>query len=414
MASLGTGSNVRRVVIASIAAAALFAASCGEGTGPAADTRMTLDGLLLEDARTCAAIYTYPQALIDGLSTQLIEELRCMDDRWLEFYEPCQEPGCIWPHGPQPVAARPEVLRALEAAAAERNDFISITAAYRDVAMQYYSRWYKENCNSDFAAAQPGGSNHQGGRAIDVRYYDYWWDTLLDHGFEHPYSNDRPHFELLEDEQFRDESLALRSLSITAFQRLWNRNHPDDTIPEDGVYGPATKARLGASPVEGFAIGACAPGSDGEDTGVSEEVGPDAGDVDDFDASDASDAPDLSEDAVADTPDVIDAVAEVDVFDASTEVEPDSGETDVPDAPVDAVTDTDEASDITPDSAYFDAGGTDGAVVPGTTAHPLPRVSVVPQNDDAPRVGGCSTAGGAFSLRFSVVLIALLARRRRP
>ena len=401
---------------------------------------MSLDGLLLENARTCAAIYTYPQELIDGLSTQLIEELRCMDDRWLEFYEPCQEPGCIWPHGPQPVAARPEVLRALEAAAAERDDYISITAAYRDVAMQYYSRWYKENCNSNFAAAQPGGSNHQGGRAIDVRYYDFWWDTLLDHGFEHPYSNDRPHFELLEDEAFRDESLALRSLSITAFQRLWNRNNPDDVIPEDGIYGPATKARLGASPVEGFAIGACPAGSNGEDVGVQPDVGvePDASDdVDTSDPADVQDELDVVEDVAEE---VVEDIAEEVVEDVAEEVVEDVAEEVVedvadgaPDTPVDVVEDgtldasselgqPEDVSDLSGEDAVVpdggdDVSGVDDVVDDQTVAespyYPLPRVSVVPTNADARRVGGCSTATGARSNVCFVLVAVLFAIRRR-
>jgi MYXO-CTERM domain-containing protein len=43
---------------------------------------------------------------------------------------------------------------------------------------------------------------------------------------------------------------------VTAFQRLWNRNHPEDVIPEDGVYGTETEKRVARSPVGGFARGA--------------------------------------------------------------------------------------------------------------------------------------------------------------
>lgn len=316
---------------------ALVAPACfNEEQAPVA-YRQTLNELILEEARTCSSGFDYPQRLIDGLSVQLIEELRCMDEGWLEFYEPCQQPGCIYDDGPQPLAARPEVLAALRQAALLEDDFISIRAGYRDVGMQYYSRWYKENCNSSFPAAAPGESNHQGGRAVDVTYYNFWWDRLIEVGFEHPYDNDRPHFELVGDATFRAESAELQSLSITAFQRLWNRNYPEDPILEDGVYGPATQARLGASPVDGFAIGACPPGGDDEDAGEDVDAGPDVpedavGDTDEpvpdatFDTGDVSD-----EDAVIE-PDVAEDVVD------EVEAEPDVAE-DVVDGREDPITD---------------------------------------------------------------------------
>lgn len=250
----------RSIVGWGVALVAMFGlVGCSTEVEPVPRVGMTLQELALENARKCEGIYTYPQALIDGLSMQLIDELRCMDPHWLEYYTPCKDIGCIWAYGPQPLAARPEVLAALRTAAASKNDYITITAAYRDVAMQYFSRWFNENCNSSFNAAVPGNSNHQGGRAIDVQSYNYWRDTLLNHGFEHRIPSDKPHYELRLDSTFRAESDELRKLSVKAFQVLWNKNHPDDQIAEDGVYGPQTKVRLGSSPIEGFPIAGCAP-----------------------------------------------------------------------------------------------------------------------------------------------------------
>ena len=61
----------------------------------------------------------------------------------------------------------------------------------------------------------------------------------------------------------------IRGMDVHAFQRLWNRNHPEDPIDEDGVYGPNTDARLAQAPAEGFPIGTCldeTPGTgEGED-----------------------------------------------------------------------------------------------------------------------------------------------------
>ena len=384
------------VLLATIAAIGLVAASCADqDLQPAPTTRTTLDELLLEDARTCSSGFLYPQELIDGLSTQLIEELICMDDSWLEFYEPCEEPGCIWAHGPQPLAARPEVLRSLEQITLAVNDFISITAAYRDVAMQYYSRWYKENCSEAFNAAIPGQSNHQGGRAIDVRYYDFWNDILLANGWEHPIPTDEPHYELIVSDEFRAESAELQILSITAFQRLWNRNNPDDLIEEDGIYGPGTKARLGMSPVEGFPIGACDPGTGG-DVGTPDVGPPDAG---------------------------IDTGTEPDVGDDTAE-EPDAGSGDVteadggePDSGVDTAVDTVEPGEDTSadTTATEDADGDEGST-PNTGPPAVARYSGMSE-DPAGTTAGCSAASGRLAARNSVVfaflgLVIALGRRR--
>ena len=43
--------------------------------------------------------------------------------------------------------------------------------------------------------------------------------------------------------------------SVLSFQKLWNLNHPEDQIDEDGVYGDTqTGARLLRSPIEGFEL----------------------------------------------------------------------------------------------------------------------------------------------------------------
>lgn len=44
----------------------------------------------------------------------------------------------------------------------------------------------------------------------------------------------------------------LRAENLKAFQQLWNQAFPTKKIAEDGVYGPATKAALGAAPCGGF------------------------------------------------------------------------------------------------------------------------------------------------------------------
>ncbi len=380
----------------------------------AEDVETRGEALLLRDARTCSSGFTYPQDLIDGLSHQLIDELRCMDDRWLEFYPACENVGCVNPYGPQPQALRPEVLVALDEAGTSVNDFITITAGYRDVAMQYYSRWYKENCSSSFNAAIPGNSNHQGGRAIDVRYYDYWRSILLSHGFEHPIPTDEPHFELLGDETFRAESDALKQLSLVAFQRLWNRNNPGDMIDTDGVYGPTTKDRLGNSPVDGFELGGCDPGTGGDttDTGPADTGATDTG------PADAG----VADTGLADTGsiDVIDDVGE-DLVTADTALAADTSDTQTPDAASPdtlgddtAVIDTDPA---TRDATQGDIEGPDSSddpetIAPDTThSSPLPTYALMPATPVA-ETRGCTTAAPRSSSAVWLLLVGLVSRRR--
>lgn len=414
------GAPVSRLLSAAVSSAALFVVSgCAEDAGPAARpavTRMSIDALLLEDARRCDSGFEYPAALVEGISVQLVEELRCLDDSWLEFYTSCTDVGCIYASGPQPHAMRPEVIDALEEAARARSDYISITAGYRDVAMQYYSRWYNEHCDSSFDAAIPGQSNHQGGRAVDVRYYDFWWDTLLEHGFDHPISTDAPHFELVGTAAFRRESEDLKTLSVLAFQRLWNRNHPDDPLVEDGVYGDDTKLRLGASPVEGFPIGACPAGTGGDvggDTGadVAEDVGFDVG----HDAAGDADAgADAASDASTD-------VGEVGSPDASA---PDAGDGDALDR--DGSLDGDAGSDVSRDAAVADDAGADGVGLdappsgdtgPVDSAPPLQRVSLVDDSVSGAHGSGCSLgaapARGDAPLMIGLALAFGAGRRRR-
>jgi uncharacterized protein (TIGR03382 family) len=132
---------------------------------------------------------------------------------------------------------------------------LQVTSAYRTVVQQYLLyRWYQLGRCGITAAAVPGNSNHESGRALDVSNYDVWIATLADHAWDHTVPGDPVHFDHL-------QSPDIRGTDVLAFQRLWNRNHPGDTIAEDGDYGPATEARLKMAPAEGFPIGPmCAPG----------------------------------------------------------------------------------------------------------------------------------------------------------
>lgn len=117
------------------------------------------------------------------------------------------------------------VATALENAARSRNDYITLSSAFRSSAEQYILyRWYQNGhqCGISLAAApgllntyslnhtfmnlqdqllninNAGSSNHEGGRAIDTPYWSYWLSTLQAYGFTHSYPGSDPvHFDYL-------------------------------------------------------------------------------------------------------------------------------------------------------------------------------------------------------------------------
>jgi hypothetical protein len=125
---------------------------------------------------------------------------------------------------------------------------LTINSALRTISEQYL---LFRGCP---VAADPGSSNHETGKAIDVDEYGAAASSLQNAGFVYPLpSSDPVHFE--------GPGADLRNQSVLAFQRLWNDNRPSDRIDEDGVAGPMTLARLAQSPTEGFSLaGRCVRG----------------------------------------------------------------------------------------------------------------------------------------------------------
>ena len=139
---------------------------------------------------------------------------------------------------------------ALYAAVATATAPIQITSAFRTVVQQYLlNRWFQLGRCGITAAADPGRSNHESGRALDVSNYTAWITKLGAQGWAHDVPGDPVHFDHL-------ASPDIRGADVLAFQRLWNRNAPADPIAEDGSYGPTTEARVKRAPAEGFGIGA--------------------------------------------------------------------------------------------------------------------------------------------------------------
>jgi MYXO-CTERM domain-containing protein len=162
-------------------------------------------------------------------------------------------------------------IDALRATAAQTGVPILINSGFRTVAAQYllFNWWQRGRCDLTLVAP-PGESNHESGRALDIQNYGEVLGAMNANGWAHPYPGDDPwHFD-------HNGSPDIRGMDVHAFQRLWNRNHPEDPIDEDGIYGAQTDARLAVAPAEGFPNGPCTdtPPDDGDEPPGDAEESP--------------------------------------------------------------------------------------------------------------------------------------------
>jgi hypothetical protein len=205
-------------------------------------------------------------AVVLGLSRQIADEVACMNPRALTSFAPGGR-LTITSNAVLPYLA-PTAKTALERVTA--NSSIQVNSGFRTVAQQYLLyQWYRQGRCGITAAATPGRSNHQSGRALDVANYSSRITAMRNAGWSHPIPNDPVHFD-------HTSSPDIRGEDVLAFQRLWNRNNPNDRIDEDGMYGSDTEARLRVAPATGFARGAsCNTGFDVGGAKVLSVDGPD-------------------------------------------------------------------------------------------------------------------------------------------
>lgn len=181
-----------------------------------------------------------------GLSRQIADEVTCMAPDALASFS--EGDGVVFVGSAVLPYLAPDARDALVAAA--QDGPIEVVSAFRTLPQQYLlRRWYEVGRCGIPAAAQPGRSNHESGRALDVSNRSAARNRLAAHGWYANVPGDPAHFEhTTSDDQ--------RGLDVLGFQRLWNRNHPEDLIAEDGDWGGQTASRLAASPAAGFALGA--------------------------------------------------------------------------------------------------------------------------------------------------------------
>jgi N-acetylmuramoyl-L-alanine amidase len=132
---------------------------------------------------------------------------------------------------------------------------LKVNSAYRTIVGQalLFSHGENNRCGIDIVAA-PGASNHNNASSFDL---ENWADEhegrriidiLEDFGFiwlGRRIKKDPMHFDCT-------ECIDMRSLSIKAYQMLWNYANPSDKLLVDGDYGQLVASRLRISPVEGF------------------------------------------------------------------------------------------------------------------------------------------------------------------
>ena len=191
---------------------------------------------------------------VKGLSTQLVAEIQCMRPGSMKSIEGVAGLSlgtAVFPFLQTPAAD------ALVVAQKARGTTMTVNSALRTLPQQFllYS-WYKAGRCGIPLAATPGNSNHEGAVAVDIEDSVGWRASMTAAGFRWIGASDPVHYDYV-----GTDAIDLGGLSVTAFQRLWNRNHPEDPIGEDGNYGPATSTRVARAPVGGFPRGAegCAP-----------------------------------------------------------------------------------------------------------------------------------------------------------
>ncbi|MGB8690459.1 MAG: peptidoglycan-binding protein [Microcoleus sp.] len=179
-------------------------------------------------------------AVVNGLSQQLIYQLQLiMPDAFVSFDELNVDLlDAAFPY------VQTQAKQALQRAIQDRGQRMQVNSAYRTIAQQMLL--YNDRENNSNPVSPPGTSNHQTGLAIDIEDALGWEPYLMQYGWN-PLPNDPPHFDYQ-----GGGTIDLRSTSILAFQQLWNQNHPNQKISEDGGFGPQTEGALNRSPAPGF------------------------------------------------------------------------------------------------------------------------------------------------------------------
>lgn len=226
-------------------------------------TSSTESALVNADPVSAAVTQSCSTAVVKGLATQLVEEIECLRPNTTKKISGL--PGVTLGTGAQavPFLQKP-AAEAMIAAQKARGVTLTINSGLRTLPQQYLLyRWYQTGRCGIGLAAKPGTSNHESAVAIDIADNAAWRTALTNKSFRWLGASDPVHYDYV-----GAGAVNLRGLSVKAFQRLWNRNHPEDKIDEDGAYGAETEKRLARAPVGGFEKGALASCNETPDAGA--------------------------------------------------------------------------------------------------------------------------------------------------
>jgi hypothetical protein len=201
------------------------------------------------DPVSSAATQACTTTVVWGLATQLVQEIGCMKPgsmKRIDDVTGLSLGSATFPY------LQTSAATALVNAQKVRGVSISINSGLRTLPQQYLLyRWDVMGRCGIAKAAKPGSSNHESGIAVDIASNASWKSAMTSKGWRWLGSSDPVHFDYV-----GSGSVDMSGLSVRAFQRLWNRNNPNDKITEDGQYDGRTEARLVKSPVGGFPRGA--------------------------------------------------------------------------------------------------------------------------------------------------------------
>lgn len=239
-----------------------------DGDGETAEPLGTASSALsATDPVATAVLQSCSTTAVKGLATQLVEEIQCLRPGTMKRIDDVaglKLGAAVFPYLQTPAAD------ALSAAQKARGVTMSINSGLRTLPQQFLLyRWYKTGRCGIGLAATPGTSNHESAIAVDIEDNATWRSALQGKSFRWLGASDPVHYDFT-----GAGAVDLRGLSVKAFQRLWNRNHPEDPIPEDSAYGTQTADRLGKAPSGGFPKGADCKEAPATTPGSAEDAPP--------------------------------------------------------------------------------------------------------------------------------------------
>lgn len=196
-----------------------------------------------------AAAESCTTASVDGLSRQIIAQARCIKPN--AFVPLPSRPNLVIASQVFPYLEKEAQTKLLKALDSKPQQKMTINSALRTVAQQYLVwRWSANKRCGVPLATPPGESNHEIGIALDIAEHGTWRPALEAQNFKWLGASDKVHFD------YKGATVAKGvATDVLAFQILWNKNHPDDKIAQDGRYTPATEEKLKQAPPDGFRNG---------------------------------------------------------------------------------------------------------------------------------------------------------------